>query len=181
LVDFYIRSGLIPIATCSTKNFELVKSYGAEEIFDYHSPTCTADIKAYTKNSLKYVLDCISEPETMQFCYACIGRTGGKYTSLEPYPEFLHTRKNVTPGWVLGPSLLGKAIGWAPPFQREGSADMREFAVKWFKTAQQLLDEGKLKMHPLRVMPGGFRGVLDGMELLRKKQISGEKLVYRVP
>jgi hypothetical protein len=158
-----------------------VKSYGAEAVFDYRSPTCSADIRAYTKNCLKYVLDCISEPETMQFCYACIGRTGGKYTSLEPYAEFLHTRPMVKPDWVLGPTILGKPIGWRPPFEREGDAEVREFAVKWFKTAQQLLDEGKLQLHPLRLMPGGFQGVLDGMDLLRNKQISGEKLVYRVP
>ena len=176
-----VRSGLIPIATCSKKNFELVKSYGAEGVFDYSSPSCTAEIKAYTKNSLKYVLDCISEPETMQFCYACIGRAGGKYTGLEPFPKGLDNRKTVKPDWVLGPTLLGKPIGWGSPFGREGSTETREFAVKWFKTAQQLLDEGKLKTHPLKVMPGGFKGVLEGMDLLRKKQISGQKLVYRVP
>ena len=116
----------------------------------------------------------------MQFCYACIGRAGGKYTSLEPYAEFLHTRPTVKPDWVLGPMILGKPIGWRAPFKRDGDAEVREFAMKWFKTAQQLLSEGKLKMHPVRLMPGGFQGVLDGMDLLRNKQISGEKLVYRV-
>jgi len=29
-------AGLIPIATCSPKNFELAKGNGAEEVFDYH-------------------------------------------------------------------------------------------------------------------------------------------------
>lgn len=157
-----------------------MRSYGAEAVFDYQSPTCTSEIKTYTKNSLKYVLDCISEPETMQFCYACIGRVGGKYTALEPYPEFLHTRSNVKPDWVLGPTLLGKDIGWIAPFGRPGDADVKKFAVKLFKTAQTLLDKGLLKAHPLQPMPGGLQGVLDGMDLLRKKQISGKKLVYRL-
>ena len=172
------RSGLRPIATCSPHNFDLVKSYGAEEVFDYRSPTCVAEIKKHTKNSLKYVLDCISEPETMQFCYECIGRLGGRYTALEPYPASLHTRQNVKPDWVLGPTLLGKEIGWIAPFSRPGDPEMKMFAVKLFKTAQRLLDEGKIKTHPLRRMPGGLTGVLEGMELLRKKQISGQKLVY---
>ncbi|KAH7310211.1 putative zinc-binding dehydrogenase family oxidoreductase [Rhexocercosporidium sp. MPI-PUGE-AT-0058] len=174
-------SGLTPITTCSPRNFELVKAYGAEKAFDYNSPTCIADIKAYTKNSLKFVLDCISEPETMKFCYACIGRSGGKYTALEPYAEFLHTRPTVKPDWVLGPTLLGKEIGWGPPFKQPGNPEVRDFAIMWFKTAQELLDAGKIKLHPLKSMPGGFQGVLDGMSLLRNKQISGEKLVYRVP
>lgn len=174
------RCGMKPIATCSPRNFELVKSYGAEQVFDYRSKSCAADIRAYTKNSLKFVLDCISEPETMQFCYECIGRLGGKYTALEPYPEFLHTRPNVVPDWVLGPTVLGKDIGWKAPFGRPGDPEMKAFGVKLFKTAQDLLDQGKIRTHPLQRMPGGLAGVLEGMELLRRKEISGKKLVYRL-
>jgi NADPH:quinone reductase-like Zn-dependent oxidoreductase len=62
-------SGLNPITTCSPANFELVKSYGAAKAFDYRSPDYIKDIKAYTKNELKFVLDCVPEPETMEFCY----------------------------------------------------------------------------------------------------------------
>jgi hypothetical protein len=116
----------------------------------------------------------------MQLCYASIGRPGGRYTALEPYPKFLHTRPSVKPDWVLGPSIMGKPIGWPPPFERDANEELREFGVKWCKTIQQLLDNGKLKSHPLRLMPGGLAGVPDGVELLRKKQISGAKLVYTV-
>jgi NADPH:quinone reductase-like Zn-dependent oxidoreductase len=159
----------------------MVKSYGAKAVFDYNEPTCIEKIRIYTKNSLKYVLDCISEPETMQFCYGCLGRTGGKYTSLEPFPQFLHTRPSVQADWVLGPVLLGKPITWGAPFQREGNPAMREFALKWFTTVQRLLDNGSLKNHPLRLMHGGLSSIPGGMELLRQKVISGEKLVYHIP
>lgn len=172
-------SGLNPITTCSPHNFDLVKSYGAGAAFDYRSPSCTQDIKKLTRNSLKYVLDCISEPETMQFCYACLGRAGGKYTALEPYVEFLHTRpRTVRPDWVLGPVVLGKKLGWPEPFNKEADAAAREFAIGWFKTAQRLLDEGKLKTHPIRVMEGGLEKVVDGLEVLKKKEVSGQKLIY---
>lgn len=82
-------SGLNPITTCSPHNFDLVKSYGASAVFDYKSETCASDIKSHTRNSLKYALDCIAEPETLQLCYACLGRAGGRYTALEPYAEAL--------------------------------------------------------------------------------------------
>jgi NADPH:quinone reductase-like Zn-dependent oxidoreductase len=158
-----------------------VKSYGATAVFDYNSASCAQDIREHTRNSLKYVLDCISQPETMQFCYACLGRAGGKYTALEPYPNFLHTRpKTVTPDWVLGPVVLGKKLGWPEPFNKEGDGATREFAIEWFKTAQQLLDEGKLRAHPIRLMDGGLENVAEGLELLKKKQVSGQKLIYRV-
>ncbi|KAI0169669.1 zinc-binding dehydrogenase family oxidoreductase [Hypoxylon sp. FL1284] len=174
-------SGLNPIATCSPSNFELVKSYGASAVFDYHLESCTADIKKHTRNSLKFVLDCISEPETMQFCYKCLGRAGGKYTALEPFPEFLHNRpKTVTPDWVLGPTLLGKTLSWPAPFGREGDPELRKFGFEWFATAQELLDQGKLKTHPLKIVGSSLDDTIPGLQLLKKKQVSGQKLICRL-
>ncbi|KAE9376021.1 zinc-binding dehydrogenase family oxidoreductase [Stipitochalara longipes BDJ] len=140
----------------------------------------TEDIKTYTKNSLKYVLDCVSEPETMRFCYKVIGWAGGKYTALEPFAQSLHTRPTVQPDWVLGPTLLGKPIGWVPPFERQANPKMREFTLDWFKTVQNLLDEGTLRTHPVRILTGGFEAALEGLDLLREKKVSGQKLVCRI-
>jgi hypothetical protein len=49
-----------------------------------------------------------------------------------------------------------------------------------FGAAQQQLYEGKLRTHPIRIMPGGLHVVLEGMGRLQKNEISGEKLVYHV-
>ncbi|WQF88053.1 Putative GroES-like superfamily, alcohol dehydrogenase-like, NAD(P)-binding domain superfamily [Colletotrichum destructivum] len=173
-------SGMVVIGTCSQKNFDLVKSYGADVVFDYKSKTCVQDIKDYTRHSLKFALDCISEVDTMAFCYACLGRTGGKYTRLEPFPDVLHTRKHtVTPDWVLGPSMHGKPISWPPPFGRDADVEVREFAVKWFATVQRLLDGGKLRPHPVRVIEG-FPAILEGLQTLKRNALSGEKLVVQL-
>jgi hypothetical protein len=46
---------------------------------------------------------------------------------------------------------------------------------------QRLLDEGSVKPHPVKVhMKPGLQYVLDGIELLERKKVSGEKLVFRV-
>ncbi|KAF4810905.1 Trans-enoyl reductase [Colletotrichum siamense] len=173
-------AGLKPITTCSPRNFDLVTSYGAEKAFDYRSPTCAADIKLYTKNSLKYVLDCISEPETMEFCYGVIGRLGGRYTALEPWPRGLDNRGNVTADWVLGPTMIGKPIAWKPPFDKAVDPAIKKFGARFFRTAQLLLDKGLLKAHPLHILDGGLRSVLEGMDLLKSKTISGKKIVCRL-
>ena len=76
--------------------------------------------------------------------------------------------------------MLGKPISWKPPFERGADLDTRDFAVKWYKTVQKLLNDGLLKTHPLQFMEGGLPGVLEGMKLLKAKKISGKKLVYRV-
>ncbi|KAK4119458.1 NAD(P)-binding protein [Parathielavia appendiculata] len=171
-------SGLNPITVCSPRNFDLVKSFGATDVFDYRSPTCIDDIRKRTRKSLEYVLDCVSEPETMEFCYKCLGRAGGKYTALEPYAEILHTRpRTVRPDWVLGPSVLGESVGWPEPFTRESDEELRRFGLDWFGTVQALLHDGKIRPHPVKVLEGGFEGVADGLEQLRRKQVSGQKLV----
>ncbi|KAL8335869.1 hypothetical protein RB598_009860 [Gaeumannomyces tritici] len=174
-------SGLVPITTCSPANFDLVASYGAERAFDYRSPTCAADVRAHTRNSLRYALDCISEPETMELCYSCLGRLGGRYTALEPWMRGLErARGNVRPDWVLGPMMIGKPISWRPPFDKAVDPAVKELGARFFRTAQELLDRGLLKAHPLHVLRGGLPSVVEGLELLRSKKMSGKKIICLV-
>lgn len=70
--------GLRVITTCSPRNFDLVKSYGADVCFDYNSPTCGPDIRAFTNDSLDYALDCITVDSSLKICYQALGRLGGK-------------------------------------------------------------------------------------------------------
>ncbi|KAK1714905.1 hypothetical protein BDP67DRAFT_618078 [Colletotrichum lupini] len=77
-------SGLDPIAICSPKNFDLAKRNQAVEVFDRNDKELAKKIKTYTKGNLKYALDCITTVESTAFCYAAIGRGGGKYVSLDP-------------------------------------------------------------------------------------------------
>ena len=174
-------AGLAPVVTCSPHNFELVRSYGAEAVFDYRAPGCAAAIREQTRNGLRYALDCITTTESMQICYAALGRAGGRYTALDPYPlAVAATRKMVKADWVLGPTMLGKDIGWPAPHGRPTDPDAHEFAVKWTGTVQELLNQGLIREHLLLVQLGGLERVLDGIEALRAKKISGKKLVYKM-
>ena len=146
--------------------------------FDYKSATCADDIRRYTKNSLRYVLDRISDEQSMRFCHACIERAGGRYTALEPYPHWLQSRTIIRGDWVLQPTVLGKRIGWPAPFAREVGPEICEWAAAWVVSVQKLRDDEELKTHPVTKMPGGLQGILDGMDLLRNKKVSGTKLVY---
>ena len=157
-----------------------MKSYGAEEAFDYNSPTCAEDIKLYTKNSLKYVLDVITETKTMKLCYAAIGRAGGKHTGLEYVNEglALSMRRTVKSDWVIGLTLPGKGVALPGGYGSEPDPECREFGRKWFEAMQRLLDNGKIRSHPPCIMPGRFQGILEGVEMMRRREVSGEKLVY---
>ncbi|KAI1493692.1 putative alcohol dehydrogenase [Biscogniauxia mediterranea] len=174
------RCGLRVITTCSPRNFELVKSYGADACFDYNMPTCGADIRAATGNALDYALDCITEESTMRTCYQAIGRCGGKYVGLEPFPERIATRRVVRPDWILSSWMRGLPCSWPEPFATEGMPAARAFATEFFPIIHAMFSAGELKEHPTRIEPDGFEGLLSGISLMRKGNISGQKLVYRI-
>ncbi|RAK98121.1 zinc-binding alcohol dehydrogenase family protein [Aspergillus ibericus CBS 121593] len=176
------HAGHHAIATCSPANFNLVKEKGAEAVFDYRSPTCVADIRGHTRNSLRYVLDCISETSSMEFCYATIGRAGGLYTSLAVCSSRVKaTRPTVKADWVFHPALFGREVAWPNPYNRVADPNMRETARELYGEAQLLLDQGLLRPHPIEVQEGGFPAILDAIQRVRQKDVSGVKLVCAIP
>ncbi|RYP73948.1 hypothetical protein DL769_004119 [Monosporascus sp. CRB-8-3] len=173
-------SGLIPIATCSPRNFNLVKSNGAEEVFDRNDKGCAEKIKTYTKGNLKYALDCITSVESTSLCFAAIGRAGGKYVSLDPWAEHAATRKVVSRDFTVGPRVFGEGCTWPAPYASEPSEELRDFGIELWNVARKLVEEGKLKHHPLRILDGGFEAIMAGMDLIKNKKLSGEKVVVRM-
>lgn len=174
-------AGLRPIATCSPQNFDLVRRFGAEEVFDYRNENCAADIKKYTRNTLSYALDCVSQADTTQLCYGAIGRAGGSYCALEPYRETItSTRPTVEPSWLMVLSIFGKKIALDGVYGREASPGDREFGAKIFAAVQKHLDQGRITTHPVKIMKGGWAGVIAGVNIIREQAQSGQKLVYVV-
>ncbi|KAI9668169.1 MAG: putative secondary metabolism biosynthetic enzyme [Bathelium mastoideum] len=173
-------SGHKAIGVCSSKNYDLVKSYGAVKLFDYHSSTCAQDIRAYTKNTLAYILDPMTEVKTTQLCYAAMGRAGGKYCSLEMYQQDMCSRRVVKPELVMGMSILGGKIALDYGYESEADPEKRAFGIEWYKEIQGLLDSGKLKTHPVKTLPGGYQAVMKGLQMLKSKQVSGEKLIVKL-
>lgn len=175
-IQFAKLSGYKVYTTCSPRNFDLVKSLGADEVFDYKDPKSAAAIRAATDDKLKLVLDTISLESTAEYCGAAMSTTGGDYTALLAAGV---KRENVNNHMTLGYTVVGE------PFDKFGQSwpaipENKEFAIKWWKIAEPFLAEGKIKVHTPKVNPGGLRGVLEGLELLRTDKVSGEKLVYNV-
>lgn len=176
------RSGYRPIAVCSPKNFGLARSFGATAVFDYTSPTCGSDIRDYTNNSLWHALDCISDTQSAELCYAALGRAGGRYVSLElQSPEALASRRAVLPEFLMGYDVFGKRIGLPGGYGRDPNRARHQLARRWCVTMAGLLQQDRIKSHPIQVLDGGWKSILEGLDRLRKGQVSGTKLVVRMP
>ena len=176
------RSGFIPITTCSPHNFALAKRYGASVVFDYASPTVATDIRVHTKNSLFYILDCITDEHSVSVCYGAMGRAGGKYVCLEACPPQWRTRKAIHMDFLMGYEMFGKDVllDQEGVYSRKARPERKEMAVEWYKTVSRLAKEKKIKAHPVEVVDGMWDGVIRAMGILKKGGVSGKKLVVRV-
>lgn len=97
--------GLNVIATASPRNFDLVKSLGAEYVFDYSEEATPKKIKELTQNRLTYAVDCIGEKGTNDQIAECIGELGGNVAIALPYEQ---KRKDIKNHFVLVYHLFGK-------------------------------------------------------------------------
>ncbi|KAK3385180.1 chaperonin 10-like protein [Podospora didyma] len=166
------------VTTCSPHNFDLVRRYGADAVFDYRSPTCAADIRAFTKNRLKRVIDPFGEAATTVLCYEAIGRSGGIYCSLEQYRESLCKRRTVRHQLVMGPAIIGRGVILPDPYGVPPDPELHEWSKRFYRSLQRLVDEKKLRPLPSQVLqPAGFDTILNGLELLKSGRVSGKKLV----
>jgi aspyridone synthetase trans-acting enoyl reductase len=171
---------MIPITTCAPHNFHRVKALGSAMAFDYNSPSCGTDIRTYTRGSLKLAFDCISYTESMKICYSAIGNKGGKYIALDHFPTRAHTRRDIQPDWMLLFTIFNKPINWQEPYYRTARPQDREFGEKWFRLTQELLNAGAIVPPQHELSMGGLRGVIDGIDTVRKGRHNGVKLVYQV-
>jgi NADPH:quinone reductase-like Zn-dependent oxidoreductase len=175
-IQFAKLSGLEVITTSSPANFPRMKSLGASAVFDYNSPTVGKDIRATTKNKLAYVFDCQSDTGSTAICEQAIGEKGGKIVSLL-YARL--ERADVSSVFTLAYTAFGETFDL---FGKSWTADEEElaFSARFWSLAQELLEQGKIKTHPVEVREGGLEGVLQGLDEMRQGKIKGKKLVYRV-
>ncbi|KAI0807655.1 GroES-like protein [Fomes fomentarius] len=162
-------SGYRVVSTASPRNFDLVKSLGASEVFDYKDPKVVSKIKAATGDSIKKAVDTISEKVTQRITAETIAPSGGEIIL------------------VLGPedatliyTALGRAFdflgGSHYPVSEEDRTHMAQFLLK----VPKLVRDGAVKPLPIKFWEGGLTAVPDGMQYMREGKVSAEEIVHRV-
>lgn len=156
------RSGLTVVTTASPSNFDLVKSRGADAVFDYHDPKCAEQIKEYTKGSLHQVLDCVSTEDSYKLIAAALPEKNDKPMQVVTLlPTDAWPRKDVEATAVLAYTTFGKAFTKFgidfPPIQPHF-----DFGVMFWKLSHELLASGQIKPHPVALRDGGLSGIPNG-------------------
>ena len=181
-IQFAKLSGAKVAVTCSPRNFDLVKSLGADAAFDYNSPTVVEDIKAWGNNAINLVWDCVVTPDTTKICVGALSDAGGRYQCLL-FPD-AELAKSINPKVEIGVSLAYTIFG--EEFKKgkvfPASAEDFERGKAFWELSQTLLAEGKVKPVKPEVNRGGkgLEGVLIGMDELKQNKVSGGKLVYTI-
>ena len=162
-IQYAKLSGLKVLTTCSPKNFGLVKSLGADAVFDYNEPDCAEKIRAYTEDSLYYVLDTISQEASFKICAGALSSDSSKHElhCVALLPVDTWPRKDVNARAILAYTTFGEAFYKFemsfPPLK-----DHYDFGVMFWKLSAKLLAEGKIKPHPAQIREKGLSGVPEG-------------------
>jgi hypothetical protein len=141
-----------------------------------HSPTVGADINTVTSSTLAHVFDTVSLPSSAEICAQAFGTQGGVYCNLLGIDC---PRADVRSEFFLGYSQSGESYIFEGEFYEARPQDF-EFAKDWTARAERLWKQGRWTPHPQRVEAGGLGGVEKGLEMGRKGEIRGVKVVYRV-
>jgi NADPH:quinone reductase-like Zn-dependent oxidoreductase len=155
-------SGLTVVATASPENHDLVKSRGADAVFDYHDPECAKQIKEYTNGKIPFVLDCISTEASFNLIAEALPEINDPPVQMVALlPTDLWPRKDITPKVTLAYTSLGY------PFSKFGIdfpaiPSHYEQGVMIWALGQKLLAEGKIKPHPISLQKGGLKGIPNG-------------------
>jgi NADPH:quinone reductase-like Zn-dependent oxidoreductase len=77
-------SGYRVVTTASPKNFDLVKSLGADAVVDYRDADVSHKIKEITGNTLSHALDTFATTETQEASVKAFGPGKGKLITILP-------------------------------------------------------------------------------------------------
>lgn len=174
--------GYAPIAIASTRSAELAKVYGAVATASYAAKDCVETVKSLAGKPIRRVLDCITDAESAAICYSAIARTGGTYACLEECPQAWRARRIVKVKEVMGFQVLGVDLDLGEStYTRPGDQKLMAIGMQWAGEMEKLMEAGRVKAHPLKELEGGWEAIIEGLEMLRKGEVRGQKLVVRIP
>lgn len=196
------------LAVASEKHHAYLRSIGATASFDYRKDDVVEKIQAYTKDEAEpkvpSILDCIGSLEGTLRPLTKIAQRGSRLGAMLPIilkdateesePEYEMDVSNCLVGeWAEGALIRGVRTHFYlevsyPCLFHEPQTPNRKIQNEFFKEKLQseiipaLLKEGIVTPNRQRIVEGEtvVERAQNALDILRKKDVSGEKLVWRV-
>lgn len=131
--------------------------------------------------AIHHTLDCITSPESVAICFAALSRAGGRYACLESLKDEWRTRRAIVTKEVMGFEGFGHRVELGQnTYSREANMELYRRGNEWATEMQVSLDQGLIKPHPVREVKGEWDGIIEGLGMLEKGEVRGQKLVVRI-
>ncbi|KAL7924641.1 GroES-like protein [Trichoderma austrokoningii] len=174
-------SGLGPIITVAGSGIDFVKSLNAaDHIVDYRTGDVVQNIiTAAGSAKIKLAFDSVSDPRSYEPISKVLAASGGGTINMVD-PVYDASWK-FPDGVELSNTMVGSSHGdtWGRVSEAQAKVD-QEFAYWFYRYLSHLLAEGKIKTHPVEVLPDGLNGIVAGVQALFDRKVSAKKFVARI-
>lgn len=172
------------VTACSARNFDLVKSYGADQVVDYNDGDAAINkIKEVTGGGVHKALDCISLPESNSFSIKCFADGKGQLNViLPPDAEAVGVRPDIHVDFTLLYTLWGKAFEFGPRDGQKMPFPARPHELKFHEELVERIPgfiELGFKAPPIEKR-GGLDDIAQGLNDMRDGKLSGKRYVYTI-
>ncbi|KAH9160766.1 zinc-binding oxidoreductase ToxD [Lactarius sanguifluus] len=172
--QFAKLSGLYVIATASPRNFDLVRSLGADVVVDYADPLAAAKQIREAAPNLEHAVDCVGEDSSTAIVAVSLNGKGTiAQITLRPIPvEGVRTLSSIIF------DVIGKDCDWPLPFT--ASPELTEIGRKLVRLLSEIVAKTNLRPNPALIQPLGLASVAEGFQYMSEGKVSAQKLIYRV-
>ncbi|WVQ98678.1 hypothetical protein IAU59_005809 [Kwoniella sp. CBS 9459] len=176
------------LAVCSPHSFDLVRSYGADEVVSYHDKdAAVAKAKEVTGGGVEKAFDTISSGDSWKITAAMMGEKGKRLNLILPPPKE-EDQKKFAPGiemeWTLMYTLHGREFDFTPRGPKQfiipAKPDDAVFGAKVYERTPEFFEKYNVKPNPVDLRTGGLDDVSDGLKFMKEGKVSGKKLVYKL-
>ncbi|WOO80855.1 Protein TOXD [Vanrija pseudolonga] len=172
------------VTVASPRNHDLVKSYGADEVFDYKdADAVVANVLKVTGGGVSRALDTISEGNSQEITIKTFGPKGGQLNLLLPAdPVAQSLRPDVNVVFLLAYTLFGLEFNFGErdqTFMLPAVKEDLEFHREAVSKTAALVENFGLKAPPVTIR-GGLEDIPAGFQEMQEGKVSAKRLVYKV-
>ncbi|KAG1821976.1 chaperonin 10-like protein [Suillus subaureus] len=157
-------SGFSPIITTASDAHKAnLMSLGATHVFSRHfsADELKTRVSACTSDPIKYVFDAISLPDTQQIGWSLLSQKGRLLLTLPVSVEEKEGKERVA----------------IRTFGSPHADENKPLCKGLWATLPEWLEAETIKPLNYEILPNGLEGIIEGLERMKKGQVSGKKLV----